>query len=50
MDELQGVLEREVRELARGVLRQPERTSLDRSAEADAGARVSCHERMFSPL
>jgi hypothetical protein len=48
MHELQRVLERKVRELARRVLGQPERPSLDGAAEADMGAGLGGHERVFA--
>ena len=37
MHELQGVLERQVRQLAGGVLSSPESSTLDRPAEANGG-------------
>ena len=43
VDELQGILEREVRQLAGGVLGQPECSALDRASEADVGVRLSRH-------
>lgn len=46
MHELERVLERQVRELAGGV--QPERSALDRPAEAEVGMLLRGHERMFS--
>ena len=48
MHELQRVPERQVRELASGVLSQPEGATLDRSAEADLSVRLAGHERMFA--
>jgi hypothetical protein len=48
VDELQGVLEREVRELACRVFSQPEGSALDRSPEADVGVGLGGQERMFS--
>jgi len=48
MDQLEQVLERQVRELAGGVLGEPQRPPLDRSAEADVGVGLSGQERMFS--
>ena len=48
VDELERVLERQVRELASCVLGEPECTALDRSAEADVRVRLGGHERMFS--
>jgi hypothetical protein len=40
MDELKQIFEREIRQLAGSVLSEPERSALDRSAEADAGVRL----------
>jgi hypothetical protein len=40
LHELQGILERQVRQLAGCVLREPECSALDRTAEADLGVRV----------
>ena len=48
VDELQCVFEREVRELASGVLCQPQCAALDRSAEASVRVGLRVHERMFS--
>ena len=48
MHELQRVLERKVRELASSVLGHPQRSTLDRSAEAGVGVCLGCHERMFA--
>lgn len=48
MDELQRVLEREVRQLASGVLGHPQRPALDRPTEADVSVGLRGHERMFS--
>ena len=48
MDELERVRKRQVRELARGVLGHPERSTLERSTEADVSVRLRGHERMFS--
>jgi hypothetical protein len=48
MHELQRVLERQVRELAGGVLGHPEGSALDCSAEADVRVGLGGHERMFS--
>ena len=48
MDELQRVLERQVRELASGVLGQPQCSALDRSAEADVSVGLGGQERMFA--
>ena len=48
MDELQRVLERQVRELAGGVLGQPQSSALDRSAEPDVRVGLGGQERMFS--
>jgi len=50
MDELERILEREVRKVAGGVFSSPQRSALDRSAEADAGVRLGGHERMFAWL
>jgi hypothetical protein len=50
VDELEGVIEREVRELACCVLGEPECATLDRSAEANVSVRLSGHERMFAGL
>jgi Putative Ig domain len=47
MYELQQVLERQVRKLARSVLGQPQRTALDRSPEAGMSVWLRGHERMF---
>lgn len=49
-DQLEGVLERQVRQLTRGVLGSPECSALDRSAEADVSMSLCGHERMFSRL
>jgi len=43
---LQRILEREVRQLACGVLGHPEGAALDRSAEADVSAGFRGHERL----
>lgn len=43
MHELQRVFERQVRELAGGVLGKPERSALDRPAEADVSVRLRGH-------
>ena len=48
MDELQKILERQVRELASGVLSEPERSTLDRSAEANVSVGLGGQERMFA--
>jgi hypothetical protein len=48
MHELQRILKRQVRELARRVLGEPERPSLDRAPEANLSVRLCGHERMFS--
>jgi hypothetical protein len=48
MDELERVLERQVRELASGVLGHPQSSALDSSAEADVSVGLSRHEHMFS--
>jgi hypothetical protein len=50
MDELQEIFERNVRQLAGGVLGHPQGTSLDRPAEADVRVRLGSHERMFPRL
>jgi len=47
VDELEGILERKVRELASGVLGHPEGSALDCSAEADVGMGFRRHERML---
>ena len=47
MHELQCALERQVRELAGGVLGKPECPALDRPAEADVRVRLGGRERMF---
>ncbi len=46
MHELQRVLERQVRKLASSVLGQPQRSALDRSAEADVRVGLGGQERM----
>ena len=48
MHELQRVLERQVRELASGVLSQPECSALDRSAEADVSVGLGGHKNVCS--
>jgi hypothetical protein len=48
VDELERVLEREVRELARSILGEPERSALDRSAEADVRVGLGGQDRMFT--
>lgn len=48
MDELQGVLERKVRQLACRVLGRPQCPVFDRSSEEDVRVGLRCHERMFS--
>src|SRR5262249_23666870 len=48
VDELQGIPERQIRQLARRVLSQPQRPSLDRATEADVGVGLRGQERMFS--
>ena len=48
MYELERVLERKVRELAGGVLSEPQGSALDRSAEADVSVRLRGQERMFA--
>jgi hypothetical protein len=50
VDEPERILEREIRQLAGGVLGHPERTALDRSAEANLTVRLRSQERMFSRL
>jgi hypothetical protein len=45
MDELQSVVERQVRQFASCVLGHPKGTSLDRAAEADLSLRLRGHER-----
>jgi hypothetical protein len=50
MHKLQGVLERQVRELASGVLGHPQGAALDCSPKADVGVRLRGQERMFSRL
>jgi hypothetical protein len=47
MDELQRVLERQIRELASSVFGHPESRTLYRVAEADVGVRLGGQERMF---
>jgi hypothetical protein len=47
-DEQKSVLEREIRELAGGVLGHPKGSALDRTAEAGVRVRLTGHERMFS--
>jgi len=49
MDELERVRERQVRQLARGVLGQPQRPTLDRAPETHLCVGIGGHfERMFS--
>ena len=48
MDELKRIPKGQVRELAGGVLGQPQRSALDRSAEGDVGVRLGGQERMFA--
>jgi hypothetical protein len=48
MDKLQRVWEREVRELASGILGEPEGSAFYRSAEADVSVRLGGQERMFA--
>jgi hypothetical protein len=48
VDESQRVLEREVRQLSRGILGSPECATLNRTAEADVSVRLGGQERMFS--
>jgi hypothetical protein len=50
MDELQSILERQVRQLAGGVLGEPECATLDRAAEADVSVGLGGQERMFARL
>ena len=47
MDELEGVFEREFRQLAGRVLRRPQCSAFDSAAEADVGVSFRSHERMF---
>jgi hypothetical protein len=49
-DELESVLERQVRQLAGRVLGHPQCATLDRTAEADVGICFRRHERMFPQL
>jgi hypothetical protein len=49
MDELERVRERQVRKLARRVLGQPQRATLDRAPETHVCVGIGGHvERMFS--
>jgi hypothetical protein len=48
MDELQRIMKLQVRQLAGRILGQPERSTLDRSAEADVSVRLGGQERMFA--
>jgi hypothetical protein len=49
VDELQRVHERQVRDLAGGVLGQPQRSALDRATEADVGVEaVRSRTHVFS--
>jgi len=50
MHELQRVLQRQVGELASGVLGQPKGSALDCTSEADVGVGLGGHERMFPRL
>jgi hypothetical protein len=50
VDELQEILERKIRELASGVLSEPQSLSLDCSAEADVRMGPCGQERMFACL
>jgi hypothetical protein len=50
VDELQEILEWEVRKLAGRVPSQPEGSALDRAAEADVSVGLRRHERMFPHL
>jgi hypothetical protein len=52
MDELESVLERQVRELAGSVLGHPEGSALDRSAEADVieASRLTAAMKPLQPL
>ena len=45
MYELQRLLQRQVRQLASGVLGHPESSALDRTAEAGVSVRLRCHKR-----
>jgi hypothetical protein len=47
MHELQGVLERQVREFASRVLRKPQRPSFDCSAKTNVRVGLGGQERMF---
>jgi hypothetical protein len=48
VDEPERVLERQVRELAGGVLGHPECAAFARTLEPDVGLRFGGHEQMFS--
>jgi hypothetical protein len=48
VDELERVFERQVRQLARGVLSHPQRSALDSAAEADLSMTFRSHKRMFA--
>jgi hypothetical protein len=50
VNELEQIFEREIRQLASGVLSEPQRPSLDCPLEADVGVGLGGQERMFSPL
>jgi len=50
VDEPEGVLKRQVPQLARSILRQPECSAFYRTAEADVGMCFRSHERMFPRL
>jgi hypothetical protein len=47
LDELEGILERELRKLTSRIFGHPEGSALDRSAEADVRVRLRRQERMF---
>jgi hypothetical protein len=49
MYELQRVFERQVRQLAGGVLVHPESPALDRTAEVSVSIRLGGQERMLAP-
>ena len=48
MHELERILQRQIEGFASGILGHPERSALDRSAEAVVRARLGGHEHMFS--
>ena len=50
VDELERVLERQIREFASSVLSQPESSALDGTTEADVRVRLRGQERMFARL